>query len=533
MKRKDLIRTSIVVSILMHMIFFGVSFIWWLPGAEALSVQTRKMFDIKSIPVKAPLMTQRKILQTYLNKLKFKNPAAKTSDFLAKQRLNTQIKRPEVDKLMSAKKDLSAGKTKPSLPAEARLLKQRIKEKHRVVNKETTVELDIFKAAIVTAEELQVDIAVPEIFTEEMFAFTPSHHYAAVKTELKPESTVPKAESKHEAIDEVMQIQLITYRDPTDGQGYFRISMTPGKDAASMKVIPKEIIFLIDASLSIRERRLDRFIRGIKYAIQNLNPNDKFNLYTFKDRITPLSDFSLTSSEQSVRKAIYLLNKLEPSEQTDIYAAFLESIQKPTSMDPSYIMFLSDGKPTQGVTSSAKLIGEISKINNRKRPIFAFSGGARVNRYLLDFLAYQNRGWSEYAASNLDIHRRISELYEKIKNPLMINVRYQFSQLDSSEVYPKHLPDFYLNTAFVVYGKFLGEDKFSMRVLGDVEGDTKEFIFARSLVNAEKGGKEIALHWAFNKFYHLISESTLDGPTPELNAQIKYLTKKFKIKSPY
>ncbi len=197
---------------------------------------------------------------------------------------------------------------------------------------------------------------------------------------------------------------------------------------------------------------------------------------------------------ERMKETIWFLNKLESSERTDIYGAFLETIQKQASMNPSYIIFLSDGRPTQGVVSTTRLITEIARINQKARSIFSFSGGTRVNRYLLDFLSYQNRGWSEYALRTHEIKKRISELYDKIRNPLLINVNYQLSGLNEGQSFPKDLPDFYRDTEFVIYGKYTGEDKFSVRVVGEINGEMKEFIFSRSLTKADPGNREIAVN---------------------------------------
>ena len=197
---------------------------------------------------------------------------------------------------------------------------------------------------------------------------------------------------------------------------------------------------------------------------------------------------------------------------------------------------LSDRELGEVVEAGGRVPGPVDPPIRRLHLEHSQSGHARYGRVdlvLLDFLAYQNRGWSEYAVKTHEIGSRISELYDKIRNPILANLRYQFAGVSEKEVYPKHLPDFYQNAEFVVYGKFREEDQFSMRVLGDIDGTTKEFIFARHLTNAEVGTREIAERWAFNKFYYLISQITLEGPSESLKRDLDQLRKEFKIQSPY
>jgi Ca-activated chloride channel family protein len=227
------------------------------------------------------------------------------------------------------------------------------------------------------------------------------------------------------------------------------------------------------------------------------------------------------------------MDRIEPSNRTDIYTAFFQTIQKPAALEPSYIVLLSDGRPSEGESSTGKLISEITRKNDQKRPIFAFSGGARVNRFLLDFLAYPNRGWSEFAPYDSQIQEKFSAFYDKIQNPILANLRYQLTPLDEKQAYPKNLPDFYRDTLFTVYGTFKDETKFSIRILGEEGGNTKEFIFSHDLRQAQQGTSEIAKHWAFNKVYYLISQMTLHGPTPEQKEEIQKLVKKFGLDIPY
>lgn len=538
MKQSTSTRVAVAASVLLHAAFIYTSTQYWIPGAEDQKQQTRKLFDIQDINVQleAPKLSRTEAVKGYVEKLKFKQPeSAPTTNqrMLGAAPSTRKIDAPDVQEKIED--------TKKTLPVvEQAVLKTKMKESKKTIDSVGASELNIFEALNVNQSQLSAAIEVPEFFKESMYGFSPSFRSPdqgigkfGTDRVTGSDSALGIDEAGLKSIDNFMTTSIQTYVDPKDGQGYYRLSIAPGYGAGVLEVLPKEVVFLVDASLSIREWRLENFVKGIKYAAKNLNPGDKFNIYTFKDHITRLAPQALTSNDTTIRDAMIFLNQLEPSEQTDIYEAFLESIKNKSSMQPSYIVFLSDGNPTQGLTSSAKLIGKISKINRRERSIFSFSGGKKVNRYLLDFLSYQNRGWSEYAAENKDIDERISELYDKIRNPLLMNVRFQINGLEEKEVYPKHLPDFYLNTEFIVYGKFKKEDQFTMRIIGRAKDQTKELVFSQKLSEAEAGSPDIKMFWAFNKYYHLISRITLEGESPELVAELKAVGKKYGIKSPY
>ena len=81
---------------------------------------------------------------------------------------------------------------------------------------------------------------------------------------------------------------------------------------------------------------------------------------------------------------------------------------------------------------------------------------------------------------------------------------------------------------------FTDEDVFTVQILGEINGTTKEFIFKGSLKDAEKGGEDIARRWAFMKIYYLISRNTMGiGDPNRLRSMIDELSRKYNITTPY
>ncbi len=338
---------------------------------------------------------------------------------------------------------------------------------------------------------------------------------------------------KYESIDDFLDIQVFTYEDPFDKQKYYMIKIYAKKGAKALKVMPKEILFAIDCSLSISPERLDEFKRGISYCLANLNSDDLFNIIAFRDKAILFSPKSVKATADVIKQAEKFVSELSSNRTTDVYGAFEKIVKAPLERNPSNIVLISDGRPTHGVVNSRELINSISKLNNNVRPIFAYSGGSKVNRYLLDFISYQNRAWSQFIKDRGKIHKGLGDFYAKIKDPVFLNLRYQLNGLGTEEVFPKTLPDFYKNAEFTLYGKYSTEDQFSMQLLGDIDGKTKELIFSRSLNEAVKGGPDIMKGYAFNKIYHLISQMTGSGQNNQTLKEIQDLSTRYKVTTPY
>jgi len=350
---------------------------------------------------------------------------------------------------------------------------------------------------------------------------------------MKRNSSGVEHESKSMDLGTALTYQLSKYRDPLTGQKYFKLAVKVRDATINFPVIPKEIIFLVDASGSIGMVRLTQFVEGLAYSLKHLNPDDRFNIFVFKDKTIPFSPQSLKPSPENIKNAIEFLQGLKSWSTTDIYNSLRTSINLQNPFVPSYRVILTDGFPTTGIIDARRVINEISRINDNKVSMFTFGGGVDVDPYMLDFIAFKNRGWSRVVDRDYFIGREFSKLYDEIKDPLLLNVRYYASGLNTEEIFPQTMPDFFKGSQFVIYGRYKDEDKFAVQIRGESAQDKKEFIVSASLKDALAGDKQIAWDWAFHKVYFLISELKYNENNEELINQIRDLCAKFHIVTPY
>ncbi len=327
--------------------------------------------------------------------------------------------------------------------------------------------------------------------------------------------------------------EISVYQDPKTKEKFFKLQVRVMDMSAVLPVIPKEIVILLDSSRSIGDERLTQFKKGIEYVLKHLNPDDRFNITIFKNLTFPMTPISMSPDEKNIKRAIAFITDFKPGETTDVYSAINGTLNLKDARNPSYRLLLSDGFATEGVTNSRQVINEISDINKGKVGIFAFSGGTFVSQYLLDFIAYKNRGWTQYTNRENLIGEELGKMYDRIRDPLLLNLRYHISGVNAKEVYPKVLPDFFKGSEFVIYGTFTNEDIVAVRLLGDVMGEVKEFYVTASLKSAASGNASIAYQWAFHKVYDLIGQLKHNEKNEEILKSIDGLCDRFHIETPY
>jgi uncharacterized protein YegL len=532
---------SAAISLLLHAVFFSCSAFVKMPGIKSIAEDSKKFFNIKSleIPIAKPV---RKRGVTYAQRLQFKSP--RSSEALSSYSDSKQeshhfdIKQEAVGSPLDAKNDSRQDEAIMQRADYAAVDKKDPRKTRK----------DLIEVGEVSDSQLLVmpdDVAsapaIDEDFLNKMPGFTPrvtggfldSARQGLISKLTNRYTPTIKRKSKLKDLNEYLICELSVYKDPVTSEKYYKVSIRSGRDADKLAVLPKEVVFLIDCSLSIQQKRLKEFKDGLRYCLTNLNDDDYFNIMAFKEYTTWFNKDSVKPTIENIEKALRFVDRLSAGEGTDAYKALYKSIKEPQTMTPSYIILYSDGRPTHGITDSVRIINEISSTNKGNRPIFAFSGGSRVNRYFLDFISYKNRGWTEYANRTRLIGNKIEDMYNKIKDPMLLNLRYRISGLDESQVFPKALPDFYKNAEFTLYGKYNEDKEFSLQLLGDTKDETNEFIIVGSLEKAARGNKDIARNWAFNKIYYLIGLLEHDRENEDILNQINDLCGRFDINTPY
>ena len=541
---------ALLVSVAVHGVFFAAAPYIILQGMRQVRDKTRMMFRLREVEKRTAMVALFEEAQPPVPAIKLSRQVSPLNG-RALQKMMLE-KKPGKDIPLEAKKEklreerldeilppdikeVDAGETlKTRAEKDAR---QAAPERRPVAEHLLSEELVSYKAAPAALRQ-EPDYGAEQPGFDRPEAETDVWQPAAAETFQAGEKEIAAIQEEAQVgeygdISEFLDVTVRTYTDPDTEEKYFKLFINV-KEGSRLEVIPKEVIFLIDSSKSITEKKLSYIKAGVLDSLKGLNPKDCFNVVAFRGDLVRFKKGSVPATERTIEEVALFIRQLKAVGQTDVERALLDIIKESVSFHPSYIVLVTDGRPTTGVTDSRRIIQQITRAGGMERPIFCFGGGMRVNRYLLDFISHQNRAWSRFAVTTYDIRRDFSEFYREIKDPLLLDVRYRLSGLDAGEVYPKYLSDFYQGRPFTLYGRFTGEDVFSMQLLGEINGATKEFIFKRSLGEAAKGGADIAREWAFRKIYYLISRNTMGiGDPALLRAEIDILSRKYGITTPY
>lgn len=314
----------------------------------------------------------------------------------------------------------------------------------------------------------------------------------------------------------------------------FLLLAAPPFSSVGEKVLPKNLIFVLDSSGSMRGKKMLQAKEAARYVINHLGEGDFFSILDFDDGVTAFSEDLVPATPANREKALHFIEAVEDSGGTNIHDALLQAFRmiRPGER-PNYVLFLTDGLPTVGVTSTLEILKNTTKANASLSRLFVFGVGNDVNTELLDRLSTENRGTCVYVAETEDLELALSGFYEKISSPVLADLSLTFDGLEVFQTYPKDLPDLFRGSQLVLLGKYRGEGPVSIILKGRVGQEEKTFTLSNQKLTRDGQLYFLPRLWAARRIGYLLEEIRLHGEDKELVDEIRSLGLRFGIVTPY
>ena len=338
--------------------------------------------------------------------------------------------------------------------------------------------------------------------------------------------------------DEAIGLDLLSYK-PAGEDGFFVLLAAPGV-AATDEVVARDIVVVLDVSGSMRGPKMEQAVDAVRYIVENLNAEDRFNLITFSTGVSLWESDLQPADGDAIAAALDWLADAKATGSTDINRALLEALAQLDTGDddgrPAYVLFLTDGQPTQGEQDAGAIVrNALNNLPAERTPrLFTFGLGYDVNTDLLDTLATDLRGRSQYVRPDEPIDEAVSDFYATVSTPVLADLAVDFGpDAHVEELYPFPLPDLFAGQQLVVAGRYRDGGPVEVTLSGQVNGEERLFVYPdRELV--ERGGDDfVARLWATRKIGYLLAEIRRSGPEPELVEAVTELSLRYGIVTPY
>ena len=329
-----------------------------------------------------------------------------------------------------------------------------------------------------------------------------------------------------------INVNIIAHRE--GDEGYFLMLAAPGVDAAEGKPTEKDIAFVIDTSGSMAGNKLEQAKKAFQFCVANLNDGDRFEVLRFSTETEALFGGLQKASSKNREQAVDFISGLKPIGGTAINAALANALElRPKKGDrPFVVIFLTDGRPTIGVTGEGQIVENVGKAAGKTR-VFCFGIGTDVNAHLLDKITEETRASSTYVTPQEDIEVKVSSFYTKIKEPVLADPKLKFpGDIRVSKLYPNPLPDLFRGEELVLVGRYKGKGAGDVLLEGTLAGKKTQLEFPVTFP-AKADHDFIPRLWATRRVGYLLDEIRLRGENKELKDEVTTLARKYGIVTPY
>jgi Ca-activated chloride channel family protein len=329
-------------------------------------------------------------------------------------------------------------------------------------------------------------------------------------------------------------LNVLAYRKPGE-DGYFMVFASPKHDTSAPPA-PKDVVFVVDVSGSMRGDKIVQARGALRHCVESLNEADRFNVLTFSNGVTKLFEGLEEARRANVIRARDFAAALQANGGTNIHDALFSALDHfaGEAARPGYVVFLTDGMPTVGPVTDAPGIAKAVQAKNAGRVrIFNFGVGYDVNTVLLNQLALENKGVSEYVAPAEDIEVKVSSFYAKINFPALADPKLAIAGLEFDQVYPRPLPDIFMGGQAIVYGRYSGEGEKEVTLQGMVRGKPTAYAVRATFPAADARHEFVPRFWAMTKIGFLLDQIRIHGENAEVKEEIVRLSKEFGVMTPY
>ena len=323
---------------------------------------------------------------------------------------------------------------------------------------------------------------------------------------------------------------------------------------------PRTLALVIDTSGSMQGEKMEQARAAAAFVVGRVRPEDTFNIVAYSSTVTPFAAELQTGDEASRAAAAAFVDGLRAGGGTDIHSALTTALgMLPARGDrPTYVLFLTDGEPTVGVTDETAIAADAAAANGganaTKARVFTFGVGTDVNARLLDRLSDGGRGVSTYVAPTENVESAVADLYAKIAAPVLTDLSLTFAPDGGAEdrtggalnrVLPATLPDLFAGQQLSVVGRYAppksgdgaAELAGTFTLAGtSTAGDGERLTFtlpATLPADSDETAAFVPALWATRRIGELIGRIDLDGENPELVDELVRLSTRYGILTPY
>ena len=339
---------------------------------------------------------------------------------------------------------------------------------------------------------------------------------------------------------------LFAHGDPRGEGGTFLLlgALPP----ATKEPRPRELALVLDRSGSMAGEKFDQARTAAIGVLESLRAADRFQLVAFSGAVKSFSREAQPADPETIQSAIVWLRELKTGGGTNISDA-LAAVLAPAPEEGLFplVLLMTDGQPTVGLTEESALHQSVEHLNTHDRRVHLLGVGHDVNAPLLDRIARDSRGSTQYAHPMEDVGLALGRLAARLAEPRLTHIEYTVIGGDgkpdpslAQQLAPARLEDLFEGEQLTLLGRYnTGVERLGIRLSGELDGERSAYSWIFDLSAASPDNAFVSRLWAQRRIASLVDHVRHGGAVPgspvakELVEEVRSLSQTWGVLSEY
>ncbi len=286
----------------------------------------------------------------------------------------------------------------------------------------------------------------------------------------------------------------------------FALTLIPCEELPLPKM-RQNYLFLIDRSNSIQKERLVSTQQAVARALEDLAPEDTFNIFVFDSRIEKFSSYPQSVTPTTLGEAKKFLDQIQLGSffsQADLSLPLFLSIPYEVQDDELYTAILfTNGENLKKRDRGVSLVRDWIWQNQGRVALYTVSMSSDTSLGTLNAMSALSRGQLISYSGKRALKRKMLKLMKSIHTPVAKQLSYCGVSLvkeNSITLFPQkeNAPIFYLDQPYVILGRARSLDDFVLFVQGRCKGQWVNIRKQVSFLSAKRAGSSLKSEWALH-----------------------------------
>jgi len=313
-------------------------------------------------------------------------------------------------------------------------------------------------------------------------------------------------------------------------EGYFLLLLAPKAQYAKGEILPREILFVVDSSGSQQGDPLTKSKELVKRALKSLRAEDTFQVFNFNDIVTSMAPGPVPATAANINEARKFIDQIRATGGTRMLPVIQTALNWPA--DPKrlrMVVMTTDGY----IGNETEILKEIND-NLGDARLFMFGVGSSTNRYLIDRMAEQGKGFAQFVRQDEATDRVVETFHRRMESPVLRDVALDWGGLAVTDVYPERIPDLYADQPLAVFGRFTKPGSGTVKLAGGDKGGKKQFSVRLDFPGKKSGSDQIATLWVRTRIEKLMNRIEVgSGDGSALEKEVTDLGLKYALMTNY